>query len=215
MDRRDRGRSSRAAQRSGFRLLLSIAAIDSISRAGFMVFVPFLLIGKGASIATAGFMVTLIFVGGGLGYGLYQAAGLAVPLTFAKFSRGFEGEADYLGMQYMYATGYDPSASISFFEKIQAKEKKKPGTLAKAFASHPQTPDRISELQKEMATILPTKDQYLISSSEFDDVKARLAALENRRKLNDAKTKQEPRSNRHLRETAVPDPASVNEGELL
>jgi beta-barrel assembly-enhancing protease len=131
--------------------------------------------------------IPLIFVGGGLGYGIYQAAGLAVPLTFAKFSRGFETEADYLGMQYTYATGYDPSASISFFEKIQAKEKKKPGTLAKAFASHPQTPDRISELQKEMATILPTKDQYLISSSEFDDVKARLAALENRRKLNDAK----------------------------
>jgi predicted Zn-dependent protease len=136
--------------------------------------------------------IPLIFVGGGLGYGLYQAAGLAVPLTFAKFSRGFEKEADFLGMQYSYATGYDPAASISFFEKIQAKEKKKPGTLAKAFASHPQTPDRISELQKEMTTILPTKEQYLISSSEFDDVKARLAALQNRRKLNDEKDDNRP-----------------------
>ena len=121
------------------------------------------------------------------GYAIQQAAGLALPLTFLKFSRGAEKEADRLGAQYMWAAGYDPQALSSFFEKLKAKDKKKPGTLAKAFASHPQTPDRISELQKEMATILPTKDQYLISSSEFDDVKARLAALENRRKLNDAK----------------------------
>jgi beta-barrel assembly-enhancing protease len=157
--------------------------------------------------------IPLIFVGGGLGYGLYQAAGLAVPLTFAKFSRGFEGEADYLGMQYMYATGYDPSASISFFEKIQAKEKKKPGTLAKAFSSHPQTPDRISELQKEMATILPTKDQYMISSSEFDDVKARLAALENRRKLNDAKDEGKPTLRRASQKDSSDDKDAKTEDE--
>src|SRR6202162_2277964 len=87
--------------------------------------------------------IPLIFIGGGIGYGIYEAAGLGLPLTFMKFQRNFEAEADYLGLQYMYKTGYDPQAFISFFEKIQAKEKKKPGTLAKAFASHPQTPDRI------------------------------------------------------------------------
>ncbi len=99
----------------------------------------------------------LIFVGGGIGYGIYQAAGLGLPLTFMKFQRNFEAEADYLGVQYMYKTGYDPQAFVSFFEKIQAKEKKKPGSISKAFASHPQTPDRIEATQKEIATILPAK----------------------------------------------------------
>src|SRR4051812_14452485 len=134
-----------------------------------------------AQIAT----IPLIFVGGGIGYAAQQAVSLALPLTFMKFSRGFEAEADYLGVQYMYKTGYDPNSFVSFFEKVQATEKKKPGSLAKAFASHPQTPDRISETQKEISTILPAREQYIVTTSEFDDVKARLAAIENRRKVND------------------------------
>src|SRR6267154_4099944 len=81
--------------------------------------------------------IPLIFVGGAIGYAGYEAAGLALPMTFLHFSRGFEAEADYLGMQYMYKSGYDPQAFISFFEKVQAQEKKKPGTLAKAFSTHP------------------------------------------------------------------------------
>jgi hypothetical protein len=134
----------------------------------------------------------LIFVGGGIGYGIYEASGLALPLTFMKFQRNFEAEADYLGLQYMYKTGYDPQAFIAFFEKIQAKEKKKPGTLAKAFASHPQTPDRIQESQKEIATILPAKAQYVVSTSEFDDVKSRLATIENRHKVIEEKDSNRP-----------------------
>jgi len=136
--------------------------------------------------------IPLIFIGGGIGYGVYEAAGLGLPLTFMKFQRNFEAEADYLGLQYMYKTGYDPQAFISFFEKIQAKEKKKPGTLAKAFASHPQTPDRIEESQKEIATILPARAQYVISTSEFDDVKSRLAVIENRHKVLDEKEGSRP-----------------------
>src|ERR1700690_4008852 len=136
--------------------------------------------------------IPLIFVGGGIGYAIYEAAGLGLPLTFMKFQRNFEAEADYLGLQYMYKTGYDPQAFISFFEKIQAKEKKKPGTLAKAFASHPQTPDRIQESQKEIATILPAKAQYVVSTSEFDDVKSRLATIENRHKVIDEKSGNKP-----------------------
>ncbi len=134
----------------------------------------------------------LIFVGGGIGYGVYEAAGLGLPLTFMKFQRNFEAEADYLGLQYMYKTGYDPQAFISFFEKIQAKEKKKPGAVAKAFASHPQTPDRIEASQKEIATILPAKAQYIVSTSEFDDVKGRLAMIENRHKVLDQKDASKP-----------------------
>jgi len=140
-----------------------------------------------AQIAT----IPLIFVGCGNGYAARQAVSLALPLTFMKFSRGFEAEADYLGVQYMYKTGYDPNSFVSFFEKVQATEKKKPGSLAKAFASHPQTPDRISETQKEIATILPAREQYIVTTSEFDDVKARLAAIENRRKPDD-KDKDKP-----------------------
>src|SRR6185369_6673671 len=143
----------------------------------------------------------LIFMGGGIGYAVRAAAGFGLPIAFLKFSRGFEAEADYLGLQYMYKSGYDPSAFISFFEKIQAQEKRKPGTLAKAFASHPQTPDRIEASQKEIATILPARPQYLVTTSEFDEVKARLAALENRRKMTDDKDSKKP----SLRRTSNPD----------
>ncbi len=132
--------------------------------------------------------IPLIFVGGGIGYAVRAAASLGLPMTFLTFSRGFEAEADYLGLEYMYKTGYDPQAFISFFEKIQAKEKKKAGTLSKAFATHPQTPDRIEKSQEEIAHVLPPRPQYIVSTSEFDDVKTRLAALENRRKIIDDKS---------------------------
>jgi beta-barrel assembly-enhancing protease len=131
--------------------------------------------------------IPLIFIGGAVGYAGYEAAGLALPATFMKFSRNFEAEADYLGLEYMYKAGYDPQAFVSFFEKIQAQEKKKPGTLAKAFSSHPQTPDRIAASQREISTILPARTQYIVSTSEFDDVKTRLAQIENRHKMLDKK----------------------------
>ena len=148
--------------------------------------------------------IPLIFIGGGIGYGIYEAAGLGLPLTFMKFQRNFEAEADYLGLQYMYKTGYDPQAFISFFEKIQAKEKKKPGSIAKAFASHPQTPDRIEASQKEIATILPARPQYIVSTSEFDDVKSRLATIENRHKVIEEKDSSKP----SLRRTSTSDKTS-------
>jgi predicted Zn-dependent protease len=132
--------------------------------------------------------IPLIFVGGGIGYAAREAASIGLPLTFLSFSRGFEAEADYLGVQYMYKAGYDPNEFVNFFEKIQAQEKKKPGSLAKAFATHPQTPDRIQKTQEEIATILPPRDQYIETTSEFNDVKARLAAIENRRKVDDQNT---------------------------
>jgi len=136
--------------------------------------------------------IPLIFIGGPIGYAAYEGAGLAVPLTFLKFSRGFEQQADYLGVQYMYKAGYDPAAFISFFEKVQVQEKRKPGTISKAFSTHPQTPDRIEKSQDEIAKILPAKQEYLVSSSEFDEVKARLASIDNRHKINDQKDTKKP-----------------------
>src|SRR5213594_4046688 len=136
--------------------------------------------------------IPLIFVGGGIGYAVRSVAGLALPMTFLSFSRGFEAEADYLGLQYMYKSGYDPQAFISFFEKLQAKEKRKPGTLARAFSTHPQTPDRIEKSQGEIGRILPARPQYVVSTSEFDDVKSRLASIENRHKVLDDKEGSKP-----------------------
>jgi len=146
--------------------------------------------------------IPLIFVGGGLGYALQSAAGLALPLTFMTFSRSFEAEADYLGVQYMYKTGYDPQAFLAFFEKVQAQEKEKPGRLAKAFATHPQTPDRITKTQEEIHRILPARPQYLVTTSEFDEVKARLASLENRRKISDQNVEHDKRPTLRQRPTA-------------
>jgi len=136
--------------------------------------------------------IPFIFMGGAIGYAGYEAAGLAIPMTFLRFSRGFEAEADYLGVEYMYRAGYDPSAFVSFFEKIQAMEKKKPGTLSKAFDTHPQTPDRIEKTQEEIRKILPSKPEYIVTTSEFDEVKARLAAIENRHKVLDQKDANKP-----------------------
>jgi predicted Zn-dependent protease len=136
--------------------------------------------------------IPLIFIGGAIGYAGYEASGLAIPMTFLKFSRGFEAEADYLGVEYMYRAGYDPSAFVSFFEKIQAMEKKKPGTLAKAFETHPQTADRIEKSQEEIRKILPSKPQYIVTTSEFDEVKSRLASIENRHKVLDQKDANKP-----------------------
>jgi len=136
--------------------------------------------------------IPLIFIGGWTGYGIYEAASIAVPVTFLHFSREFESEADYLGVQYMYRAGYDPQAFISFFEKVQALEKRKPGLVAKTFSDHPQTPDRIEHSQDEIAHILPAKDEYTVTTSEFDDIKARFARIENKRRLNDNKDGKKP-----------------------
>jgi predicted Zn-dependent protease len=136
--------------------------------------------------------IPLIFIGGGIGYGAYEAAGPAAMLGILKFSRGFEAEADYLGVEYMYRAGYDPSAFVSFFEKIEAMEKKKPGTIAKAFETHPPTQDRIEKSQEEIRKILPAKAQYVVTTSEFDDVKSRLASIENRHKVLDQRDENKP-----------------------
>src|ERR1700745_4388651 len=126
--------------------------------------------------------VPLIFVGGGIGLAVQEAARIAAPLTLTKFSRTFEAEADYLGVEYLYQAGYDPNAFISFFERVQALERQNPGAISKMFSNHPQTSDRIRKAQSEIVRILPTREAYVISTSDFDEMNARLQAIENRRK---------------------------------
>jgi predicted Zn-dependent protease len=127
--------------------------------------------------------IPLIFVGGGIGYAAQSLAGLAVPIGFLRFTRSFESEADFLGVEYLYKAGYDPQALTAFFEKIKALEKHKPGTLAKTFDTHPQTPDRIAKTQQEINTLLPAEAEYKLNTSEFEDVKERLAQIQNRHKI--------------------------------
>jgi predicted Zn-dependent protease len=136
--------------------------------------------------------IPLIFLGGWAGYAVRQAAGLAVPMGFLRFSRAMESEADMLGLQYMYKTGYDPTAFVDFFEKIQSLEKKKPGVISKVFSTHPMTDDRIRASQKNIQEILKAKPEYVVTTSEFNDVKARLAAVENRHKVLDSKDSNRP-----------------------
>ena len=135
--------------------------------------------GEIAQLAT----IPLIFMGGWTGYGIRQAASVAIPVGFLSFSRGFESEADMLGLQYMYKSGYDPEAFVDFFEKIQSMEKKKPGTMSKVFSTHPMTEDRIQTAQKNIQELLKERPEYVVTTSEFNDVKGRLMALHNKRKV--------------------------------
>jgi len=129
--------------------------------------------------------IPLIFMGGWTGYGIRQAASVLVPVGFLKFSRGFESEADMLGLEYMYKAGYDPTSFVDFFEKIETLEKRKPGTMAKVFSTHPMTDDRIRAAQKNIQDLLVAKPEYVVTTSEFNDVKGRLFAMHNRRKIDE------------------------------
>ncbi len=129
--------------------------------------------------------VPLIFIGGPVAYAISEVAGLAVPLGFLKFSRDSEREADLLGLQYDYATGYDPQAFVQFFEKlnVEKNEKKKPSMVAKAFTTHPMNVERIQAAQDEIRKYLPDRNEYVVDTSEFESIKARLIELENGRRL--------------------------------
>jgi predicted Zn-dependent protease len=136
--------------------------------------------------------IVMVAAGSWVGYGVYEAAQLAMPLSFLEFSREYETEADYLGIQYMYRAGYDPQGMVTIFERLSALEKHKPGALSKAFSDHPATPERIAAVEKEIATILPARPEYLVTTSEFDDVKARLERIQNKRGVGDKKTAKGP-----------------------
>ena len=129
--------------------------------------------------------IPLIFAGGPAAYAVRQVAGLAVPMSFLKFSRNAEDEADLLGLQYEYAAGYDPAAFVEFFERLGAEKKKKHNFIARAFMSHPMTADRIRHAQEQIELYLPGREQFVVTTSEFEEIKARLAKLMNRYQIDE------------------------------
>jgi beta-barrel assembly-enhancing protease len=140
---------------------------------------------KGELMQMATIPLMLLGPVGWAGYGLYEGLNIAIPLTYLKFNRDAEREADFLGLQYMYKAGYDPNAYITFFERIEVDEKRRPGTIPKVFSTHPPTPERIENTQKEIARILPARPEYIVTTSEFDSVKARLRNVMFARKAQD------------------------------
>ena len=152
--------------------------------------------------------IPLIFMGGWTGYGIYQAAGFAIPITFLRFSRKAETEADFLGVQYLYKSGYDPTAFVDFFEKMKADEKRKPGTMSKLFRSHPPHGKRIVKVQQTIDSLLPNKPEYVVSTSEFLDVKDQLMASVTR----GARKAQEEDANRPTLRRPAGDP-TIPEGD--
>lgn len=125
--------------------------------------------------------VPVIFMGGWAGFGARQAAGVALPMSMIQFGRAFESEADMLGLEYLYKSGYDPNGMVDIFEKIDALSGAQPGRVSKLFQSHPATGDRITKVQKEIQTLLKAQPQYIVTTSEFNNVQARLRAILNRR----------------------------------
>jgi beta-barrel assembly-enhancing protease len=143
------------------------------------------------------------------GYAIYQGMQFAIPMAFLQFTRTDEAEADYLGLQYMYKAGYDPNAFVAFFEKVASDEKKQPGTIPKIFSTHPPTPERIKASQKEIATVLPQRAEYIVTTSEFDVVKHRLQLIEANVKVND-KNPNKPALRKKTAQTQAPQPGDTS-----
>jgi len=131
-------------------------------------------------IAQIGTIPLSIALGGWGGIAARQAAGVAIPLSLLSFGRKDEAEADYLGVQYMYAAGYDPNGAISIFEKLEALERNKPGAVSRMFATHPMDSDRIAKTQAEIDKILPSRPDYVVTTSEYTQIRERLMRLEDR-----------------------------------
>jgi predicted Zn-dependent protease len=132
-----------------------------------------------ANIATIPLSVLL---GGWAGVAARQGASVLVPMTFLSFSRKDEAEADYLGLQYMYAAGYDPTGELTILERLGALSRRKPGTVSRLFSTHPMDGDRIQNAEKEIQKILPARTEYVVNTSEYHDMRQRVFTIEARRK---------------------------------
>jgi predicted Zn-dependent protease len=138
-----------------------------------------------AQLANIGTIPLSILLGGWAGVAARQAAGAAIPMTFLSFSRHDESEADFLGVQYMWAAGYDPTGAISMFEKLETLQRTQPNAVSKLLSTHPMDSDRIAKTQAEIDKILPSKPEYIVTTSDYTNMRQRLLTMENRRKPDD------------------------------
>lgn len=154
--------------------------------------------------------IPALFVGGYWAQmAIQNGLGLGINLELLGVTRDSEKEADQLGIQYLWNTGYDPNAFVSFFEKLQAQEKTKPGKLAGFFRTHPYTVDRIAASMDE-ERYLPEKDNYVVNTSEFDRVKARLLAIDNAMRADEASPVDQKRPTLKRRTDSGDDPNSTD-----
>jgi predicted Zn-dependent protease len=157
-----------------------------------------------------------VILGGGIGGAVIrQGANVGVPAAFLHFTRKDESEADYLGLQYLYAAGYDPNGAISIFEKLESLQRKQPGTVARIFSTHPMDATRIQKTEEEIGRILPAKDEYVVNTSEYTAIRERLISQEARKKgVDDGR----PQLRRHVdvvEQTAEQDVPTVRRRDLI
>jgi Zn-dependent protease with chaperone function len=133
--------------------------------------------GKGTALQY-GMLAGIIFGGGIASAVLQNAGGFGQMLAFFKFSRGSEEEADKLGVQYLYASGYDPTGMATMFEKLASQNKKKQSKISELFSTHPQSIER-RDSSLQLVSRFPEKQEYIISTSEFQKVKNHLLKLTN------------------------------------
>ncbi|HLI83989.1 MAG TPA: M48 family metalloprotease [Bryobacteraceae bacterium] len=142
-----------------------------------------------AQLANAGLLSAGILFGGWGGLAMGQGAKLAMPIGFLALSRADEAEADHLGIEYLYATGYDPTAMISILEKLDALAHRQPAGASRLFSTHPSDTGRIQKTQSEIQRILPPRDQYVVNTSDYAAMRRRVLARE-------AQTKPAPEENK-------------------
>jgi len=178
-----------------------------------------------AEIASLTTIPISVLLGGLPGLITREGAGLAVPMTFLSFGRKDEAEADYLGLQYMYSAGYDPTGALSLFEKMESLERKEPGRIAKLFATHPMDSDRIHNAEREIEEILPPKEEYVVTTSEYRQMRERLLSLRNRRQVGEPTARphlgaagaaeDQVNSNRKTDNSAANEPPAVQRRKLV
>ncbi len=120
-------------------------------------------------------IAALILTGGASGigtayalqYGFY-GLGFALDLNLLGVSREFELEADQLGIQYAWKSGYDPGGFIRFFDKLAGKHGYAIG--ASWFRTHPPFYERMVRGKREIM-YLPAKESYIVQTAEFEELK--------------------------------------------
>lgn len=125
-----------------------------------------------------------------LGGGSTGGAALAKLGTFLaggvllRYSRTAESQADVMGTQVLYDSGYDPRAMAQFFEKLEAETKGK--NPPEFFSDHPNPEHRVERVDEEIDKLGGVPPNARRDSPEFEAVKREVLALPVAKKLTPA-----------------------------